>query len=327
MTNLPTYYGVSTVLDPEAITVTQSDLSTFIRDRRAWFLGVYLGLKPKAVKATGPLILGSLVHNALERYYVSDEDLVAAFLDEVREAELSLIAADRNYSVHEWNKQAALGRRMCEGFVEWVEETGVDSGIEVLDVEKRLEFLTSYHGVPVILTGKADLIVRDRMTGIVRVYDHKTTANMARTIDQARGTIQLPYYLTLQEAIAEPGVRVAGAAFTILLKSMRQTGRGGPFYHRETVSYTPHGLAARRAQIHGAIRDYVDVVLRLHEGVREPMEWAYPNHTAPSWSNGPHKILAEGIDNGDDVTRMVADLYLQKDPYARYRDEKTMIDD
>lgn len=324
MSDLPTYYGVRTVLDPELITVTQSDLSAFIRDRRSWFLGSYLGLKSKSLKATGPLVLGSLVHEALERYYVSDEDLVSAFLDEVHKAEQDLILADRNYSVYEWNKQAELGRRMCEGFVEWADEHNIDSGIVIEDVERRLEVRTKYDGVPVVLTGKADMVVRDRMSGILSIFDHKTSANIGRTIDQARTTIQLPFYLTLQEATADPGERVSGAAFTILLKSMRTSGRG-PFYHRERVSYTPRGLTSRRAQIHGAIRDYVRTVVALHEGVREPMEWAYPNHTAPSWVNGSFTLLAEAIDGGDDVTRMISDLFVQRDPYARYRADKSML--
>lgn len=319
------YYGVSSVLNPDVVTVTQSDLSAFIRDRRSWFLGSYLGLRSKAFKSTGPLVLGSLIHEAMERYYAWEEDLVEAFMDEVYKAEQTLILADRNYSVHEWQKQAALGKRMCEGFVEWVEEHNIDSQIRVVDIEKRLEVRTSYDGVPVILTGKADMIVEDRLTGSVSIYDHKTTANLTRTIEQARTTIQLPFYMTLQEA-TDPGQRVSGAAYTILLKSMRQSGRG-PFYHRERVTYTPHGLAARRSQIHGAIRDYVRVVSTLHEGVKEPMEYAYPNHAAPSWSNSGYRLLAEAIDGGDDVARMIRDLYVQKDPYARYRDEKSMIDD
>lgn len=326
MSDLPTYYGVQTVLDPENVTVTQSDLAAFIRDRRSWFLGVYLGLRPLQMRATGPLVLGTLVHNALERFYVADEDLVESFLDEVHEAESGLILADRNYSVHEWTKQATLGRRMCEGYVEWLDESGVDSGIQVLDVEKRLEVRTTYQGTPVTLTGKADLIVRDRHTQVVKILDHKTSANIGRTIDQARTTIQLPYYLTLQEVTGDPDDRVSGAAFTILLKSMRTSGRG-PYYCREQVTYTPHGLAARRAQIHGAIHDYVRVVNALHDGVDEPMQWAYPNHTAPSWANGQFRMLSEAIDGGDDVRRMISDFYVQKDPYARYRDEKTMIDD
>lgn len=319
------YFGLRSVLDPEQIVITQSDLTAFKRDRRLWFLRTYLGLRPKHHATTSPLVLGSLVHAALERRYRDGEDVLAAYEEEVRAARDVSMAMTDSFDMPGWSKQAELGRRMLEGYEEWLAAEHIDTDIRTVAVEKLLQIRAEYLGSPVLLTGKADLIVEDRLTGETLIYDFKTTANIARTIEKAHTTEQLPFYMTLQQAIA-PDTWVTGAAFYLLLKSQRSARATPPFYHRERVSYSKAGLETRRSGLHGAIRDYVRVVQALNEGTTRPFEHAYPNPDVLQFDHSFDPLVSM-INSGGDVRRMIADRYDQTDPYARYQPRSLLSED
>jgi hypothetical protein len=314
------YYGVATVLDPaQPLRISQSDLSAFKRDRRIWFLKTYLALRPKYERPIGPLVLGTLTHAALEKMYVDGVDPVLAFALEAEAAKEKYLESGvggEYFPMDKWDKQCEQGRLMLEGYVEWLDETHADSEIETVAVEKHLEVDAVYLGMPVKLIGKADHIVRDRVTGETLVLDWKTTNNLERMTRQAHTTEQLPYYMTLEAATGDPHP-VNGAAFTILLKTMRSARAKPPFYRREPVRYGPEPLARRQAAIHGVITDYVRVVQALHTGVPEPLTHAYPNPGVLQFDSEFEKLI-DVIDTGGNVAGMIRDHYQQADPYARY---------
>lgn len=310
------YFGLRTVLDPDNIVVTQSDLAAFKRDRRLWFFRTYLGLQPIHEPVTSPLILGTLVHGALEFEYRGTRPIMDAYEGLIRASRAYYESTTPAFDVHGWNKQTELGRLMLEGFIEWRTTEHIDTDIRTVAVEKLLEVHTHYLGSRVTLTGKADLIVQDRLTGETLIYDFKTTNNLERTIKQAHTTEQLPYYLTLQQAIA-PTEWVTGAAFYLLLKSRRTARAAPPFYHREKVGFSKAALETRRSGIHGAITDYVRVIQALHEGTPRPFMYAYPNPGVLQFDRAYDRLI-DVIDSGGNVAGMIAANFKQASPYARY---------
>lgn len=317
------YYGVDTVLDPERIKITQSDLAAFKRDRRIWFLKTYLGLRPKVESVVGPLTLGTMVHAALEADYKHGHDLIEWYVDHAKQLGELYAEEVPYFQQDKWDKQAELGRVMLEGYQEWIDADNLDARYKTVDVEKLLEVTTTYLGSTVHLTGKADLIVEDRVTGEMLIFDWKTTANLERTIKQAHYTEQLPYYMTLLAA-NEPGHRVAGAAFNILLKSKRTARATPPFYHREHVRYGPIPLAARQASIDGTILDYVRTVQALNEGVDQPLRVAYANPGVISFDPGMTP-LTDAMDHGERIEGLIAAQFRQIDVYARYAEPESPL--
>lgn len=318
------YFGLRTVLDPERIVITQSDLAAFKRDRRLWFFRTYLGLQPKYVVSSSPLVLGTLVHAALEQKYRDGVDLLTAYETAVADARAEFEASRTTpFDLPGWTKQAVLGQRMLEGFEEWLADEHIDSDIRTVAVEKLLQVETTYLGSPVVLTGKADLIVQDRISGETLIYDFKTTANLERTIRQAYTTEQLPYYMTLQQALT-PDEWVTGAAFYCLLKSQRTARAKPPFYSRTKISYSKEALDTRRSGLHGAITDYVRVVQALHAGTSKPFVHAYPNPGVLQFDRS-FDLLLDVIDSGGNVTSMIADRFDQRSPYARYSQTTSLL--
>jgi hypothetical protein len=311
------YYGFDTVLDPNDLRISQSDLQAFKRDRRIWFLKTYMGFRPKIERPIGPLVLGTLTHSALEALYVYGADPVDAFAAEAEKAKDKYIEHGPGYFDHNaWNKQCDQGRLMLEGYVEWLDETSADAPYRTLAVEKHLEVEAVYLGQKVRLIGKADHIVEDRFTGETLVFDWKTTNSLERMIRQAHTTEQLPYYMTLEAATGQPH-KVGGAAFTVLLKSKRTVNAKPPFYQRELVRYGPGELALKQAGIHGVITDYVRVVQALNTGVPQPLVHAYPNPGVLSFDSD-FNMLIDTIDHDGNVAGMLDAHYQQNDPYARY---------
>jgi len=222
-----------------------------------------------------------------------------------------------------WNKQAEQGRIMLEGYVEWIDEGNLDARYRQWAIEHLLQVNTEYDGTAVILTGKADMIVRDTVTDELLVWDWKTSAQIARTIDQAHKTEQLPFYLTLLQA-TEPSEHVGGAAFNILLKSKRTDRAKPPFFHREFVNYDRRALAARQASIDGTIRDYVRVVKELNAGVSEPLRTAYANPGVLNFDTDLTALI-DVMDTGGNVAGIIRSQYQQINPYGRYAEPESPL--
>lgn len=320
---MTSYYGVDTVLDPTLIKITQSDLAAYKRDRRIWFLKTYLGLRPKRMQGISPLVLGSMVHGALEAEYKFGKDMLDWLAVEVQTLGTEYAKNDPYFQWADWHKQAEQARLMLEGYREWITDGNLDVRYRQWAVEHLLQVHTQYDGTPVVLTGKADMIVRDTLTNELLVWDWKTAAQIERTVRQAHTTEQLPFYLTLLQA-NEPTEQVGGAAFNILLKSKRTERAKPPFYHREFVNYDRRALAARQASIDGTILDYVRTVKELNAGVAEPLRVAYANPGVLNFDTWLNPLL-EVMDTGGNVAGIIRAQYVQSDPYGRYAEPESPL--
>lgn len=320
---MTTYYGLTPVLDPDNIKITQSDLAAYKRDRRIWFLKTFLGIRSKTIDSIGPLTAGTMAHAALEAKYKYGEDMLPWYRDYARREFEVHRKADPYLQRAAWDAQAELIRVVLEGYEEWIDADNLDAPWETVDVERLLEVRATVNGYPVLLTGKVDLIMRNRFTGAQRIFDWKTTNNIERTLMQAHSTEQLPFYMTLLMAL-EPHTRVDGAAFNVLLKSKRTARAKPPFYKRETVGYDTRALTARQASIDGTISDYVTTVTRLHEGVAEPLRVCYANPGVLNFDRGLNPLI-DIMDNGGNVAGIIRSQYQQVNPYARYNQPESAL--
>lgn len=118
---------------------------------------------------TGALALGSRVHSALEQHYGHGVDLL--------DAHKRLVEMDREALVNDFrdttdlDAEAELGRIMLEGYLEWAEETGVHSNLELISVEERI--VTPLFNGAVELMGKLDQRVRRKTDGVRLFLDWK----------------------------------------------------------------------------------------------------------------------------------------------------------
>src|SRR5690554_1638669 len=73
---------------------TNSELTTFMRCRREWYLGYYRKLSPKTFNPAGPLATGSRVHEALEAIYTPGQPNPNAAMEALE------AAAKRDYELY-----------------------------------------------------------------------------------------------------------------------------------------------------------------------------------------------------------------------------------
>jgi len=303
-----------------ALSVTQSDLASFVTDRRSWFLGVYLGLRSKTPVVTGAACLGTRLHAALEEYYGYSRDLLDAYDDVVRKERLRLSLATFYYDKEEWEKEVSLGRTMLEGYEEWLVETDADRDLEVIAAEQKLTHIIDVEGTPVELKGKIDCRMRNTFTGQAIIMDWKTTGTFDKLTEIAHQAPQLLTYCTLSQLVFkdEPENASQCAMYTMFRRVGRSARAKPPFYDRITVNHSKTRLRIFYTQLYGMLCDYTAAVAALDAGVDHRMV-AYPNPNP--WSRySPYRGIIELMYDGSRVEDMIAEQFVQSDPHARYEE-------
>ena len=321
---VPVHFGLTSRiprLKDGGIRVSQSDLAAFKADRREWYLSSYLGLRAKDEPVYGPLRLGTRVHAALERHYGYGHDLVDAYSEIANEEQTKLLDSGIVFDITQWQKEADLGRIMLSGYVEWLEETGADRYLEVINAEEKLSYMMDIGGTPVELRGKIDLRAKDTFTGMNLVIDWKTTINMSWLAASAPASEQLLTYMTLERLtnLDKKDFYLQGARY-VMLRKVRRTGTAKPpFYDIVEVHHNQERLRNFYTQLLGTLHDYVRVVKALDRGMDHRFV-AYPNAASSKrWS--PYTHLTQMIDDGSNAEAMIDDLFVQGDPHDRYGDE------
>lgn len=306
---------------PTLVPISNSELSTFKDCRRKWYLGYYLGFGPKSVKPTGPLILGTRVHNALESYYVTGEDPVIRYVRDLAiERELLPYDAD----MKEFESEGELGRIMLEGYLEWLEETGADADYETIGAEQMLS-VPLFDG-RVQLQGKLDMRVRRRTDGVRLVMDHKTLASFPSITSTAHMSEQGMMYQLLENLNGTPEQeRCDGFIYNMLRKVKRSDKAKPPFYDRLEVHFNVHSIRSFWMRLHGTISDMLEVRRQLDEGM-DPRAVVYPRPTQDCTWKCPFFHACPMMDDGSAVEEYVDAFFEQHDPYQRYQDGSDRTD-
>lgn len=303
--------------DPRLISVSNSEVQTYKECRRKWWLTYYRGLTPRLKKTTGPLAIGTRVHAALEAYYTDGRSPVDVHAELYR-ADLEKLQAEE-FDTTDLEKDGDLGRIMLEGYIEWLEETGADAGLEVVGAETKVT--TMLAGGRVELRGKLDMRVKRKADGVRLFMDHKTAQNFSDVSRIAHMNEQLMTYQLLEATQADEAARCDGGIFNILRKVKRTASAKPPFYDRIEVRHNKHTMRAFWSRLHGTLFDMLRTRKALDEGI-DHTSVAYPSPTRDCTWKCDFFAVCPMFDDGSAAEQLLEDLYDIGNPYDRYNDKK-----
>lgn len=307
---------------PRPYTLSNSEIQVFKDCRRKWWLNYYRRLQPKQKDYTGALALGSRIHEALDQYYSSDGEIG------LLEAHAALVKKDMDLLITEYRDtsdleaEAELGRIMLEGYLDWMDEEGIDSNLEKISNEEIIQ-MPLFNG-EVILQGKLDMRVRRKNDGVRMFRDFKTVGgSFADFANQAQMNEQILTYMLLESAQnKEPGERSEGGIFTMLKKVKRTANARPPFYEQIEVRHNVFTMRAFWQRIHGTISDLMNVKKALDAG-SDPNFVAYPSPGKDCKWKCQFYSICPMIDDGSAAEAAIEQMYEVSDPYGYYgKDEE-----
>lgn len=313
---------------------SHSELKTFLRCRRKWWLQYVRRLRKFEVSPVGALQTGTRLHLALQAMYTPGgcddprgvlENAIKADGQAYMEACAKTETPVDDAVLKQLASDADLERAMLEGYVEWLEETGADSGLTIVAAEAtvsvpidRIYGPITQAGFPhAEVVGKLDArVVRER-DGARLFIDHKTTASLTQPLPTlARDTQMLHYHLL--EVVSDPdGERCDGALYNMLRKVKRTKTAKPPFFAREEVRHNDHEIGAYQRRMLQIISDIVEVERDIAAGAPSI---AYPNPTRDCAWDCDFFVLCPMFDDGSRAEDMIADRYRVHDPMQRYTD-------
>lgn len=310
---------------------SNSEIQTFKRCRRKWYLGWYRRLRLRNQDPVGALAIGNRVHRALEAWYVPEGDnptdprtaleaAIASDWEACKQAYAEIGQEPPPELVKEFNENTALERAMVEGYMEWLIETGVDSGLRVVAPETYLEAPLEVPGsnVDVLLIGKLDVRMVREYDGARLFMDHKTTLSLTEPLKTIRLDEQMLHYHVLEWLSDVEGGRCDGALYNMLRKVKRSARAKPPFYDRVEVRHNKHELESFRRRLVGVIKTMLDVIARL-EADEDPHVVVYPSPARDcSWSCDFLPVCTM-FDDGSRVDAMLEQYYVQEDPLSHYK--------
>lgn len=294
---------------------SNSEAQTFKDCRRRWWLTYYRGLKPKSERLYGPLVLGTRVHEALDRHFKIGDDLLGIYTA-LTASERDFI--DEEYEVAKFDSEAELGRTMLEGFQEWAEEEGIYAKYDIISTEQVLEF--PLLDGEAIFMGKIDLRVRRKADGAVLVVDYKTAQNLTDITSWLPLNEQALSYMLLEEMnLGQDGTRTDGMIFRILRKTKRTERAKPPFYEDAEIRHNKQSLRSFWARLNGLARDMVDAKNALDAGDSH-LVVTYPHPSRDCNWKCPFVTICPMFDDGSDVESAIEARYTEGDPYDYYEE-------
>lgn len=299
---------------PGLVPVSNSEIQTFKDCKRKWWLSYYLGLGSKEQKISGALAFGTRIHKCLEDYYKKGIHPVDTHKDLTNEILDYLLIS--GFSNSDFLKEVELGQIMLEGYLDWLEETGADSGLEIIDSEKKLS-LPIFNG-KVELRGKIDLRVKRKQDKASSLMDFKTVANRETYIKIAHMAEQLKLYILLENASTD-SARVDGGIYRLLKKVKRSATAKPPFYEDYDVRHNKNTLESFWLALHGTIQTMLDLREQLDAGA-DPRQVAYPTPSNDCSWKCPFYSGCPMFDDKSAAFEWVSDNFEQYDPYQRYEE-------
>lgn len=313
------------------VSISNSEISTFDRCRRQWYLKYYMGMVPTEEPPVGASQTGTRVHAAMEGYYGYGMDPAVT---------IDVLYALATEAFPDWRKELLDEREtaaaMVSGYLEWVAETGIDAGIEVVVTEADIE--VPLPGMPeVSLKARMDQVVVNRNTGLLSFLDHKTAANFDSHEVLALNP-QFKHYSVVQRLVQRQHggtVMVSGGIVNTLRRVKRTARSQPPYYQRDEFRYTDVELDAAELRIYAIVRQILDARTALdwaHEDQGGALEvvnrvqredlYPTPNPRECKWQC-PFVSVCPMMDDGSDWPGVLlrSGRYRQADPYSYYRDD------
>lgn len=294
--------------------VSNSEIQTFKDCRRRWWLSYYRRLQPKQKQTTGALALGTRIHAALEDYYANGTPLLEAHTRLVNDEKSALLENFRD--VYELEREAELGHIMLEGYIQWIEENGIDAELEMISTEEVIT-MPLFNG-EVELTGKLDMRVKRRGDGVRMFRDFKTVGgSLSDFANLAQMNEQVLTYMLLESTKKDEEERSDGGIFTMLKKVRRSASARPPFYDQVEVRHNIFTLRSFWDRIHGTIADMMRVRKALDEG-ESPAFHAYPRPSRDCKWKCQFYTVCTMIDDGSAAEQAISEMFVETDPYAYY---------
>jgi len=298
----------------EVVRLSNSEIQTFKDCRRRWWFSYYRRLQPKYKDSTGALALGTRIHAALDDYYANGTNLLLAHNNLVNTEKAVLL--EKFLDVSELEKEAELGHIMLEGYLQWVEENGIDAELEMISTE---EIITAplFNG-EVELTGKLDMRVRRKGDGVRMFRDFKTVGgSLGDFANLAPMNEQILTYMLLEATKVDETERSDGGIFTMLKKVRRSAAARPPFYDQIEVRHNIFTLRSFWDRIHGTITDLMRVRTALDKG-ESPAFHAYPSPSRDCKWKCKFYSVCTLVDDGSASEQAISEMYEVADPYAYY---------
>jgi hypothetical protein len=300
------------------IRISNSELQTFKDCRRKWWLSYYRRLQPRMESKTGALALGSRIHAALDDYYSKGIPLLDAHATLVEKDAQILLESGRD--TYDLESEAELGRIMLEGYLQWVEENGIDAELDMISTEEIIEMPLLDNKV--ILQGKIDMRVRRKADGVRMFRDFKTVGgSFTDFASMAHMNEQILTYMMLETAQNKGDERSEGGIFTMLKKVKRSANARPPFYEQMEVRHNVFTLRNFWQRIHGTLTDLLNVRKALDEGTTHQFV-AYPRPSRDCKWKCQFFAICPMFDDGSAAEQAISEAYVSSDPYGYYHNEE-----
>ena len=298
----------------EPLHISNSEVQTYKDCRRKWWLSYYRRLQPKSKQMTGALALGSRIHEALDMYYSKNIPLLDAHSQLVDNDKKILVEAYRD--TYDLESEAELGRIMLEGYLQWVEENGIDAELEMISTEEIISMPLLDNSV--VLQGKIDMRVRRKADGVRMFRDFKTVGGSFTDFSSmAHMNEQILTYMMLETAQNKEGERSEGGIFTMLKKVKRSANARPPFYEQLEVRHNVFALRSFWQRIHGTLSDMLNTRKALDEGGDHRFV-AYPRPSRDCKWKCQFFTICPMFDDGSAAEAAIEDAFEVSNPYAYY---------
>lgn len=318
--------------------LSNSEIQTFKRCRRKWWLGWYRELTLQTESYTGVRSTGTRIHRALAAWYVPEgeqrvdprdalERVIVEDWTTVQKLAIERNAPDERLAefATEFSSSCNLERAMVEGYVQWLEETGADSDLRITASETPLVAridvpMRDHHEMrEVELIGLLDTRAY-RVTDGVRVFiDHKTVGSLTAPVMTLPQNEQMLHYHLL-EILANPDFEehCDGALYNMLRRVKRSVKAKPPFYDRIEVRHNPYELESYRRRLLATSREVLETIDALDRGSHH-LDIVYPTPNGDcTWSCDFFAICNMLDDGSSGVDDMLGALYKKNNPRDRY---------
>lgn len=297
--------------------ISNSEIQTFKDCRRRWWLTYYRNMQPKQRDYTGALALGTRVHSALDEYYSQGVPLLDAHAELVQKDRLLLESEMRDTS--SLDSEAELGRIMLEGYLDWIEENGIDAELDIISTEEKIS-VPLFSG-EVELQGKLDMRVRRKIDGVRMFRDFKTVGgSLSDFANLAPMNEQVLTYMLLEQMKEGEENRSEGGIFTMLKKVKRTARAVPPFYDQIEVRHNIFTLRSFWDRIHGVIGDLMRVRKALDDGENHALV-AYPSPSRDCKWKCSFFSICTMFDDGSSAEQALSEMFEEADPYAYYESD------
>ena len=310
----------------EGYHVSNSELQTFKRCHRKWWLAYYRELRLKTPEITGPRQLGTRLHLALSGLYSPEHLDPMMILESTIEHDRKKLSEGTDIeALADLEKEADLARAMLEGYLQWIEENGADEGLEIIGNEEVVEVpFATILGVVVVLVGKMDIRIR-RLIDHARLFlDHKTVANLTTPtktlhLDEQMLMYHLLEFLSfLQDGVPADEVEyAAGGIYNMLRKVKRTATANPPFYGRVEVRHNIHELRSFYVRVFGEVTAILELRAKLDAG-EDPRQVAYPTPRSECSWDCDFIAVCPMFDDGSAAEELLEAYYEKADPHNHY---------